>query len=70
MVTMLPVSHELHPGIDDVHVEPNFMQKEVSLRRSFSVKEKREYVVAVDAIIATGATRRQACAMVNLPHNY
>ena len=51
-------------------VEPNFTQKEASLRRSFSVKEKREYVVAIDAIIATGATRRQACTMVNLPHNY
>lgn len=51
-------------------VELNFTQKEASLRRSFSVKEKREYVVTVDAIIATGATRRQACAMVNLPHNY
>ena len=34
------------------------------------MKEKRENVVAIGALVAEGASRRQACLMVGLPHNY
>jgi len=48
----------------------NFTEQDASLHKSFSVKEKREYILAIDDLIARGASHRQACAMVNLPHNY
>ena len=99
---MLPVPHELNPGIDDARtvavitpesalwntnvvpvpsgvegspmeseitpneagflpqVEANSMRKEVTLRKSFSVKEKCECIVAIDALIETGASCCQA----------
>jgi hypothetical protein len=34
------------------------------------VNKKREYVVAINALMAEGASHQQACSMVGLPHNY
>jgi hypothetical protein len=50
--------------------EPSLLDHESALQKSFSVKEKREYVVAIDALVVEGASRQQACLMVGLPHNY
>ena len=61
-----PHEAEVIPQVDG----PNMMDWEASLCKSFSVKEKHEYVVAIDALMAEGASRRQACSMVGLPHNY
>ena len=41
-----------------------------SLRKSFSLKEKRESVRDVDAIVATGLSRRNACLQLGVPHGY
>ena len=40
------------------------------LRKSFSLKEKREFVRNVDAIVATGLSRRKACLQLGVPHGY
>jgi hypothetical protein len=41
-----------------------------SLRKSFSLKEKREFIRYVDAIVATGLSRRKACLQLGVPHGY
>ena len=64
MVSILLDSPVLHTD------EPNLLDRKSALRKSFSVKEKHEYVVAIDALVAEGASCRQACLMVGLPHNY
>ena len=46
------------------------LDRESALQKSFSVKEKREYIVAIDALMAEGVFCRQACLMFGLPHNY
>ena len=37
--------------------KPNLLDRESALRSSFSMKEKREYVVAINALVAEGASR-------------
>ena len=64
MVSISLDSPELHAD------EPNLLDRKSALRKSFSVKKKHEYVVAIDALVAEGASCRQACLMVGLPHNY
>ena len=39
---------------------------EPSLRKSFSLKEKREFVRDVDAIVATGLSRCKACLQLRM----
>jgi hypothetical protein len=65
---LFSVYHKLSSMVSMLHVAE--VIQDASLRKSFSVKEKREYVLAIDDLIARGSSRRQACAMVNLPHNY
>ena len=67
-----PVESEIAPNKAGFlpQVEAKSMCKEVTLRKSFSIKEKHKYIVAINALIAIGASCRQACAIVNLPHNY
>jgi len=40
------------------------------LRRSYSIKEKRDIVQAVQTLAANGVSVHQACSMVGLPHQY
>ena len=40
------------------------------LRRSYSIKEKRDIVQAVWTLVANGVSGCQACLMVGLPHQY
>ena len=44
-------------------------EHESSLRKSFLVKEKCEYVLAVDAQVARGVSHHLVCSMMGLPHN-
>ena len=39
-------------------------------RKSFSLKDKRDFVHAVDSIVATGISRRQACHHLGLSSMY
>ena len=39
-------------------------------RKSFSIKDKREFILSVDSIVSTGASRREACTRLGLPHMY
>ena len=64
MVSTLIDNPELHSN------EPSLIDRKSALKKSFSVKEKHECVVAIDALVAEGASCRQACSMVGLPHNY
>ena len=41
-----------------------------SLRKSFSLEEKREFIRDVDAIVATGLSRHKACLQLGVPHGY
>ena len=50
MVSISLDSPELHAD------ELTLFDRESALRKSFSVKEKREYVVAIDALVAEGAS--------------
>jgi hypothetical protein len=45
-------------------------EAEQSHRRSFSIKEKRDFVHTIDIIVSTGVSRRQAYARVSLPYLY
>jgi len=49
--------HFLNPGV-------------AVLRRSYSIKEKRDIVQAVWTLVANGVSVRQACSMVGVPHQY
>ena len=40
------------------------------LRKSFSIEDKKEFVQAINATVATGVSRRQACSRLGLPHVY
>ena len=55
MVSISLDSPELHAD------EPSLLDRESALRKSFSVKEKHKYVVAIDALVVEGASCRQAC---------
>jgi hypothetical protein len=57
---------ELIPHADEL----TLLDCKSSLWKSFSVKEKHEYKVAIDAMMMEGASCRQTCSMVGLPHNY
>jgi hypothetical protein len=61
-----PHKAELIPHADEL----TLLDCKSSMRKSFSVQEKSKYVVAIDALIAEGASRRQPCSMVGLPQNY
>ena len=61
-----PHEAELIPHED----EPALLDCKSSMRKSFSVKEKRKYLVAIDTLMAEGASHRQACSMVGLLQNY
>jgi len=39
-------------------------------RKSFSIKDKREFILAVDTLVSTGASRHEACNRLGLPHMY
>ena len=41
-------------------------ESEPTLRKAFAIKEKREYVQAIDAIVSQGISRRKACSMLGL----
>ena len=43
---------------------------ERSRRKYFSIKDKRELVQAIDIMVSTGVSRRQACSRVGLHHIY
>ena len=45
-------------------------EDERSRRKSYSIKDKREFIQANDALVSTGASRRDACSRVGLPHMY
>ncbi len=51
------------PNAGDIVAEP-------SLRKSFSLKDKREFIRSVDEIVATGLSRRKACHQLRVPHVY
>jgi len=40
------------------------------LWKSFSIKDKREYVIAIDASVSTDISRCQACSQVGLLYMY
>jgi hypothetical protein len=41
-----------------------------SLRKSFSIKDKREIIRSVDTIVATGSSHRKACYQLGVSHVY
>ena len=45
-------------------------ETEQARQRSFSIKEKRDFVHKIDILISTGVSRRQACVCVGLPCLY
>jgi hypothetical protein len=45
-------------------------EAEHSLCRSYPIKEKRDFIHAIDTIIATGVSCRVACSRVGLSHMY
>jgi len=51
----------------DSFVSPEMEQ---ARRRSFSIKDKRDFVHKIDIIISTGVSHRQACVRVGLPYLY
>ena len=64
MVSISLDSPELHAD------EPSLLDRESALQKSFSVKEKCEHEVTIDALVVEGASHPQAWSMVGLPHNY
>ena len=41
-----------------------------SRRKSYSIKDKREFIQAIDTLVSTGASRCNTCSRVGLPHMY
>ncbi len=39
-------------------------------RRSYTIKEKREFVQAICTLASNGVSIRQACPLLGLPHQY
>jgi hypothetical protein len=62
MVTVSIVSPEAEPFVSP--------EAEQACRRSFSIKDKRDFVHKVDVIVSTGVSRRKACVLVGLPYLY
>ena len=46
------------------------LEGEQSRRKSHLIKEKRDFIHAIDTIIATGISNHIACSHVGLPHMY
>ena len=51
------------------HVDNHGPNGVAVLRRSYSIKEKRDIVQAVQILVANGVSIHQACSMVGLPHH-
>ena len=45
-------------------------ESEPSCHKSFSIKDKRGFILSVDSIVSTGASRHEACTCLGLPHMY
>ena len=45
-------------------------EAERSRRRSYPIKEKRDFIHAIDTIVTTGVSCRVACSRVGLSHTY
>ena len=45
-------------------------EAEQARRRSFSIKDKRDFVHRIDSIVSTGVSHCQACVRVGLPYLY
>jgi hypothetical protein len=45
-------------------------EDEQSRCKSYSIKDKREFIQAISTLVSTGASHRDACSCVGLPHMY
>jgi hypothetical protein len=50
--------------------DPGTVVAEPLLWKSFSLKDKREFVQAMDTIVATGLSCRKACCQLRVSHMY